>query len=502
MRGGLVLAGALLAVACEAADPATPARAPAPAPAAKAPFELTFVSPRLTDTPSWGAAWTDADLDGFPDLLLGRHKSDAWLLTNREGRLVREPIHAFAEAAPGKAYYDRHNCAWGESNGDGRPDAYCVSGAESGTGTGPNQLLLGSGAGLVEATPAVLLEERSRGRSVNWLDYDTDGDLDIFVGNEYLAGSPNALYTRTPGGYVKEPVGVETTMATVSSSWADWDFDGDPDLVALGHGHRPTHVYENLDGTFREVDMPPLTGREWLSVAWADFDHDEDLDALLTGIERAVVATNDDGRFHVEERLPLEAGRQAVWLDLENDGDDDIFVVQGRPGDPPSDDPPFPRARDVPDLLFTNHGGSFSVTKRFRSEDGAGNGDSVAVGDVDRDGRLDLIVTNGYLRDRGPVLFARNTSESQNWAALELVGSDLNPHGYGATLRVRASRPWIVPVTDGVSWHSQSETGHLVIGLGAEKQLPIEVVWGDGSTDCGVLRHGVTLKVRAGGSPC
>ena len=491
----------LLLFGCEA-DPGPGSAPQAETPRPEAAFRLQVISPALGSTPSWGAAWSDVDGDGYPDLLLGRHKSDAWLLMNRRGRFERATEEALGKPVDGKTYYDRHNCAWGESNGDGAPDAYCVSGAQSGTGTGPNQLLEASDGRLEDMTPGILVDERSRGRSVNWLDYDSDGDLDIFVGNEYLDGSPNAIFTRVNSGYVSKPVGVETTMATVSSSWADWDLDGDPDLVALGHGHQPSHVYENIGGVFREVVRRPFTGREWTSLAWADFDHDEDLDALLTGTRNAVVAANEDGRFRVVHRFSLQAGRQAVWLDVENDTDADIFVVQGRPGAPPSDDPAFSEARDAPDLLILNEDGELRVAERFRSAGAGANGEAIAVSDFDRDGRPDLVITNGYLRDRGRVLLARNTTDSANWAAVELIGSNENPHAYGAMLRIGGPSPWIVPVTDGVIWHSQSETGHLVVGLADAKELPIEVLWPDGSKDCGMLRHAATLEISAGDSPC
>lgn len=466
-------------------------------------FDFRLLSSNLADTPSWGAAWNDVDDDGYPELLVGRHKRHAWFLDNQSGALVKRQTAALLQLPPGKKYYDRHNCAWGEANLDGKPDVFCVSGAESGTGLGPNQLLISSSGDLVADTPAALLDPPSRGRSVNWIDFDGDGDLDLFVGSEVRRGSPNRIFVRTARGYVPKRVGVESEMATVSSSAADWDSDGDPDLVALGHGYVGSRAYENLGGAYREVFHRAITGKEWTAASWADFDRDMDLDLLLTRTSMLAVAVNEAGRFRIETKFPLKAGRVGLWLDVENDGDSDIFVVQGRPGAPPLDDPPAPGSPDAPDLLITNNRGELSLTDRFAPAGAvSANGESAAVSDFDRDGRLDLVVTNGYLDARGPVFLATNLSKSENWAALDLEHTKANPAGYGAVVRVRGPGARLVPVTDGVVFHSQSETGHLIVGLGELDFVRVEVVWPDGGRDCVRLDHEETVELRYGDARC
>ncbi|HEV2755979.1 MAG TPA: VCBS repeat-containing protein [Actinomycetota bacterium] len=475
---------------------------PAPSPAPAAAFELQALAGTAPATRSWGAAWGDVDGDGAPDLLVGRHKGDPWMFSNHSGRFEQLPEPALAAPAPGKTYYDRHNCAWGEANGDGRRDLYCVSGASGGRDRGPNRLLLGSPSGLRDGTPRALRDALGRGRSVNWLDYDSDGDLDLFAGNEERAGSPNALFENVAGTFQRRRTGVEATMATVSSTAVDWDLDGDPDLAVLGHGHSGSHLYENAGGSFREIERAPVTGREWLSAAWADYDQDADLDMLLTGRKRVLVLETRGRRLRTAQEVPLRAGRAAIWLDVENDGDADVFVVQGRPGRPPLDDPATRGSADAPDYLILNEGGRLSISEPFAAPGASPNGDAVAASDYDRDGRLDLVVTNGYLRDRGRVVLAHNTTAARSWGALDLSGPSGNPDGIGATVRVLGDRPWVVPVTDGVVFRSQSETGYVPIGLGARAEVEARVEWPGGTVDCVTVRAGRVATVRMGSSPC
>ena len=78
--------------------------------------------------------------------------------------------------------------------------------------------------------------------TVHWFDYDTDGDLDSFIGNEYRFGHGNRLFRRTEHGFVTARAGLARVMHTVSTSWADWDRDGDADLLVLSHPNRGTAV--------------------------------------------------------------------------------------------------------------------------------------------------------------------------------------------------------------------------------------------------------------------
>ena len=88
---------------------------------------------------------------------------------------------------------DRHNCAWGEANGDGRPDLLCVQGTE----VGNNELWLNTPDGFVESADAYgLARPADRARTATWIDYDQDGDLDLFLGNVPASGHPVSATTR------------------------------------------------------------------------------------------------------------------------------------------------------------------------------------------------------------------------------------------------------------------------------------------------------------------
>ncbi len=211
----------------------------------------------------------------------------------------------------------------------------------------------------------------------------------------------------TPPAFESHQPELFSVSGAQPNAWGDFDTDGDLDLF-VGFRGRHNRLYRNDDGHFTDVAAAvglaaqPGEGTETRAAAWGDFDADGDLDLYL-GYAGADVPDalfrNEGARFEeVAAELGIEVvgtTRQPSFVDYDGDGDLDLFVA----------------LRDGPNRLFRNEGGAFEdVTEP------SGVGDprrtvSVAWFDADADGDLDVFVANqngdedGFFENRGDGTF-------------------------------------------------------------------------------------------------
>ncbi|WP_299125267.1 VCBS repeat-containing protein, partial [uncultured Tenacibaculum sp.] len=275
--------------------------------------------------------------------------------------------------------------AWGDYDNDGDLDVL-VTGKK--TITAPidpiSKIYTNTGGIFTELTSANL--EGVQSGSSAWGDYDNDGDLDILltgfgVGNTYIA----KIYTNNGGAFT------ELTTANLQGivgdvAWGDYDNDGDLDILLVGGVGRSSisKIYTNDAGTFTELTTANLIGVNSGAVAWGDYDNDGDLDILLTGytgsLDISKIYTNNNGTFTelASANLIGISYSSVAWGDYDNDGDLDI-LMSGYTG-----------STNVT-KIYTNNGGSFTEipTPHLRGQQEG----SVAWGDYDNDGDLDILLT-------------------------------------------------------------------------------------------------------------
>jgi len=222
--------------------------------------------------------------------------------------------------------------------------------------------------------------------SACWGDYDNDGDLDVFI----TGGWNSKLYRNDGQDTFTDTENEFGMLASSRAVWGDYDKDNDLDLLLTGDtgGGMILYFYINHDGDFEEIEFANM-GLATGSVDWGDYDSDGDLDILIMGFNNYIepdarIYRNDGNNiFHnIYAGLPPVALGTASWGDCDNDGDLDILITGKLSG-----------CGAFASNVYENMGNdnfndiSAGLTNAERS--------CAAWGDFDNDTDLDLILTGG-----------------------------------------------------------------------------------------------------------
>ncbi|MDY6866962.1 MAG: FG-GAP-like repeat-containing protein [Chloroflexota bacterium] len=233
----------------------------------------------------FGISWGDYDNDGWIDLFANNHFQDPPNLYRNNGDGTFTDLYPESGGLFTYIHADPHGSSWGDYDNDGDIDLYITTGKSAGI----NPLFENQGnLKFVErATEAGVEDLDGRGRTANWIDYDNDGDLDLFKGNATGADGPDKFYRNEGGGIfsdVSDEATLNSTSNTMGNVWGDYDNDGDMDVLLTESSH--VRLYRNNgDGTFTNVSdqgvgITHADGRSW-AADFGDYDNDGDLDIYV-----------------------------------------------------------------------------------------------------------------------------------------------------------------------------------------------------------------------------
>ena len=417
--------------------------------------------------------------------------------------------------------YGGLNIVQADYDNDGDLDLFVLRGAWLGAaGRHPNSLLRNDccdedgGTTFVDVTfPSGLAEVSYPTQTASWADYDNDGDVDLFIGNERndrLPEAPCQLFRNEgvgPDGRVTfidvaRLAGVDNQSFVKGVIWGDFDHDRFPDLYISTLGG-PNRLYRNNhDGTFSDVarelgvEEPMASFPVW----FFDFDNDGNLDlytptyrgqidgvaivaASYFGIEipwerpRLYRGQGGGGFRDVASELGLRRFHQpmgANFGDVDNDGYLDFYLGTGYPD----------YEAVMPNVLYRNRGGRGFVDVTLAGGFGhLQKGHAIAFADFDHDGDQDVFAQMGgaFPGDRFADALFENPGFGNHWIALRLIGSESNRAAIGVRLHLQVTengvrRSIYRHVNSGGSFGSNPL--RQTIGLGRASSIDrLEVYW-------------------------
>ena len=452
-----------------------------------------------------GAIADDFDNDGYLDLVVSAWDPAAQIRFFRNGQNGK--FYDRTEQAGLIGITGGFNLVQADYDNDGHVDVLVLRGAWLPHGTEyPNSLLRNKGDGtFTDVTfQAGLGEVHYNTQTASWADYDNDGDLDLYVGNEALPGlpAPCQLFRNNGDGTftdVARQAGVTNDWYAKAVVWGDYNGDRLPDLY-VSNMVGPNRLYRNKgDGTFVNVapELDVTHPKESFAAWFWDFDNDGVLDLYVAdysaGIEDIAAAYlglpfeaelarlyRGDGNGGFKDvarernlRRPA-APMGANFGDVDNDGYLDFYLGTGNTF----------YSSLMPNVMYRNREGkSFADVTTAGGFGHLQKGHAVVFADFDNDGDQDIFEEMGgaYPGDKFRDSFYQNPGFGHHWITVDLVGVQTNRSAIGARIRVEVvenSHPRSIykHVNSGGTFGANPL--RQTIGLGrAEKIELIEVYW-------------------------
>lgn len=429
---------------------------------------------------SGGSIMEDFNGDGLLDIMVS-----SWGLNDQMRLFINRGSAGFEETTGESGLVGivgGLNMVQADYDNDGDIDVLVLRGAWLfDNGRHPNSLLQNDGHGFfVDVTEASGLLSFHPTQTAAWGDFDNDGWLDLFIGNEIRPNNahPGELYRSNGDGTFSEiaqPAWIASNGFVKAVVWGDYDNDGKIDLYVSRLG-QTNLLYKNLSepGKPRFKEVAQLLGVEepifsfpawfwdydndgWLDIFVADYSSQAYVDnqtiktdqnaveqIVASYLKQPVLSTprlyrnNQGGGFErVDHQLGLNTPSLAMGAnfgDIDNDGYPDMYWGTG--------DPSFQTL--IPNRMFRNHEG-----KQFQdatTSAGVGHlqkGHGVSFGDMDNDGDQDIYAVMGgaYSGDVFQNALFQNPGNEHHWLTLRLQGSHANRSAIGARVHLRIDTP-------------------------------------------------------------
>ncbi len=375
----------------------------------------------------YGVVVADFDLDGLPDIFTcGLFESNHLYINQKNNRFIDEAYQKGLFENNKKHKLHLGACA-GDLDNDGDMDLYITS------LNGTNNLFQNMGTrGFIDYSTIShgIGKEEDRTNACIFGDVDNDGDLDIFITNEY---SSNRLYLNNGAAIfeeVTEMTGLTTTDGGMGCSFGDIDGDGDIDLY-VSNWSKKNILYKNLlneNGRlfFKNItEISGVGGNDFdksNGAVFNDIDNDADLDLFVTNrkTSNAIYINNGKGVFKNETANLLGndslKSYGVVIADFNGDNQKDIYI-----------------SNVGMNVFYLNSNNKFEDKTTIYGTKIEGYNTGSAVADFDNDGDLDIYVAN-YIGEGSALL--KNKLNNDKFIKVQIKGIENNRNGIGSKIYI------------------------------------------------------------------